>query len=89
MGWVARKFFSPGAYAVWCAFESPENWTKDSYTLKHTPSGVQFWMGNGSFFFDTINPSGGIGLLERHFLWLKYKRMASYALLYRMSRLTN
>lgn len=60
----------------------PERWKKGSfdddttYTIMHIPSGVELWVGNGSFFFAVHRPIGAsFGLIERHALWWKFRHV--------------
>ena len=46
----------------------------EGFTIVHNPSGQQFWVANGGFFFDGYQPKAiqkSIGLIERHWLYFK------------------
>ena len=67
MSWI----LSPGAYAVWMALGVREDWVlRGEFCIKHDPTSVELWMGNGSFFFDQYDgdSQSAIGLLERLYL---------------------
>lgn len=53
-----------------------DRWTVDHHTLTHVPTNTHWWIANGRFFFDGYRSmEGAIGLIERHFLWGKAKRV--------------
>lgn len=57
-----------------------EGWSVDRYRLMHAPTTTSWWIANGGFFFDGDALSGTpacLGLIERHLLWRKAKRMAN------------
>lgn len=57
------------------ALESPDDWDALSkHRIIHRPTGMQFWVASGAWFFDGIEPDGiqkSIGLIERHWLYFK------------------
>lgn len=70
------------------ALDSPEDWFGDGqYTIKHMPSGQEFWVANGAGFFDLESPlieRHSIGWIERHWLFFKARKIiAKYASEYR------
>lgn len=78
MSWI----LSPGAYAVWHALGAPEEWVgasaddSASHTIRHIPTGVQLWVASGGFFLDCHAPfNGAIGLIDRHILWPRARRI--------------
>lgn len=63
------------------ALDNPQDWTGDGeFRIKHIPSGLEFWIGNGGFFFDEqrrdkIDGERAIGLIERHWLYSKARKI--------------
>ncbi|MEK0325766.1 MAG: hypothetical protein QQN63_08685, partial [Nitrosopumilus sp.] len=51
----------------------PEDWTAERMTLKHTPSGIELWRGNGWSFCGTFRPhdltGSTLSVLQRRRLW--------------------
>lgn len=63
------------------ALGRPDEWESDrmgrmpEYRVIHRPSGLKLWIANGVFFFDfreQVNLE--LGILERHWLYWKYRR---------------
>jgi len=52
------------------ALDTPEDWViPDTYRIIHKPTGLSFWISNGSFFFDGNDLDDTppcLGLIERH-----------------------
>lgn len=45
------------------------------YVLRHKPSSAEFWVSNGGWFFDGREGNAGtIGLIERHYLYVVFRR---------------
>lgn len=60
------------------ALDRPEDWEIDRHTATHIPSKTVWWHANGSWFFDGYEQhSGALGLVERHALYRKFRRMQS------------
>ena len=83
MNLIYKYFYSDVARALSDALDHPEDWDfRKEFTIKHKPSDIVMWIGNGSFFFDGYAELFGdgviphIGLIERHFLYRKYKRVS-------------
>lgn len=69
------------------ALDKPEDWEFPSeYRIRHKPSGQDFWVGDGAFFFDTFDdvPSC-IGLIERHWLYRKAIRIGAAAVIAKLA----
>lgn len=61
--------------------EAPDLWEIGPHTAQHIPSGVIIWVSSGPFFFDGYGKYSGIlNLVERHFLWRKFRNMQRTAL---------
>jgi hypothetical protein len=43
---------SPGVDALIAALKHPEQWVSDHFHIRHRPSGLTYWIANGSFAFD-------------------------------------
>ena len=77
MSWILH----PSAYLVWHSMGNPEEWENDDgkylRTMRHRPTGVHFWIGNSSFFFDGYGSQWkhSIGLLDRHLLWPRARKL--------------
>jgi hypothetical protein len=62
--------------ALSVAMELPENWELSTYTATHKPSGTCLWVANGWTFFDIYGVECRcLGLIERFFMFRKYKLM--------------
>lgn len=73
MKWI----LGAGSYYLWMALDDTEGWDCDTYTATFRKS-LHMWVANGPCFFDGYASDGTpkfTGLLERHLLWWKYKRM--------------
>lgn len=63
------------------ALDTPGDWAiRLDLILSHKPSGVEFWIGTGPFFFDgyvkyQLGGAGSIGLIERHWLYFKARKI--------------
>lgn len=71
MKWV----LSDAGYALWKALDRPEDWVRDGpYTWIYKKR-VEMWTANGGWFYSVYEHDGSLGLIERHILWQKHKRM--------------
>lgn len=65
------------------ALDILEDWTfNGGYAIKHMPSGQEFWVANGAWFFDAWDEIKGgkkqlIGLIERHRLYFKARKIVA------------
>jgi hypothetical protein len=74
-----RWFLSIGAKYLWDALDEPENWAVGEHEAEYRKR-LTMWVANGAFFFDGRPISGTprfTGLIERHILYWKYKRMVN------------
>lgn len=65
---------------LWRLLDKQDDWKTDEFLTTHTKTEVSFWIANGAFFFDvdddeSILAPGVIGLLERHWLFWKWRIM--------------
>lgn len=73
-------FYSETAKTIIKLMQSSDGWSVNKYHLSHK-NGFSFWIANGGFFFngDTdygqFKKSPNLGLIERHLLWQKAKRL--------------
>lgn len=75
--------------ALSSALDHPADWIIDEHTIKHRTSGLEFWIANGSFFFDGYAYQGTpscIGLLERHWIFRKVRRLQQLQVYERLKR---
>jgi len=74
---------SASGRALSAALNKPEDWIVGQYTITHKKSRLEFWIANGRFFLDRWNGHIGgprvIGLLERHWLWIKVRNVIGEA----------
>lgn len=69
---------SAAGRALWAALDRHEDWSVGAHTATHVPSGTVFWHVNGALFFDGYESwKGALGLIERHWLFRKFRRMRS------------
>ena len=61
-------------YALWRCLDDHKEWKIDRYRITNIKSGISLWIANGAWFLDT-EPIGSVGILERHILWPRVKRM--------------
>ena len=61
------------------ALESPDDWDSPSeYRIVHRPTGMSFWIANGSFWFngeDIYETPKCLGLIERHWLYFNARKV--------------
>lgn len=61
------------------ALDKPQDWRGDGeFVITHIPSGQEFWIANGVWFFDGCEPRTirkSIGLVERHWLHFKARKI--------------
>jgi hypothetical protein len=90
---LAQWFYSPGAYGLWLALDDVENWRVEDSIAYYRPKvsnrhGLEFvdkctaaiYIGGGGFYFDghmINNTPKFLGLLERHFLWRRFRQMSA------------
>lgn len=75
------------ARMVYDALGTPDNWEVSEHTIKHVPSGVKFWTGNGRFFFNPYDPSSKVfNVVEKFILYPRCRRMVQKKLFLRMVR---
>jgi len=79
-----KFFYSDAGKVLSDSLDNAEHWylSNTQYTVRHIPSNLVFWVGNGGWFFDGYQnyyvkdtPILKLGLVERHFLYRKYKKM--------------
>lgn len=79
-----KFFYSDEGKTLSDSLDCVEHWdlSNTQHTVRHIPSNLVFWVGNGAWFFDGYEnyynknaPILELGLVERHFLYRKYKKM--------------
>ena len=67
--------------ALWKLLDDVDQWKVSRHTILHKNTGYEFWIANGGFFFQGYDGTPKtIGLIERHFLCWKARRMADIRL---------
>ncbi|WP_225784490.1 hypothetical protein [Xenophilus sp. Marseille-Q4582] len=67
--------------ALWKLLDDVDQWEVTRYTILHKNTGHEFCMANGGFFFQGYDGTPKtIGLIERHFLFRKARRIADIRL---------
>ena len=93
MNWYDRYVYwrlGPAARLVYLALDNPDVWEADaSYTIKHKPSGLVFWVCNGASHFRMYKPQeiDCFTKFERKVLWAKYEKWKTMLLFTKMSGL--
>lgn len=76
--WFPKKFLSAPAYVLWCALDDPEAWVRGEHRLRHKPTGVELWIGNGRFFMDGYcDTPPFLGYIDRHIIWHKIQSVSA------------
>ena len=93
MNWYDRYVYwrlGPAARLVCHAFENPDTWDSDTYTIKHKPSGLVFWVSNGASHFKLYRPQeiDCFSRFERRVLWAKYEKWKTMLLFTKMAGLS-
>lgn len=84
-----KFLLSPIGKRLWVALNSPDDWEIGEYTIKHTPTGTVWWVGGGGFSFDGKINAGTpdcLGLIERHILYRRVKKLKTLVLIEQFDR---
>jgi hypothetical protein len=96
---LAQWFYSPGAYGLWLALDDVDNWhitrryaayraTHITYDEDAVKAVLVMNIRDGGFGFNGWGSTPRfVGLLERHVLWRKYKKLNGRKILYTIMRL--
>lgn len=81
MNIIYKFILSDVGRVIWDNLNDYNDWTFSDHTIIHKKYKICLWTSNGPWFFDGYDPLfteclvPKLGLIERHFLYSKYKKM--------------
>lgn len=73
---------------MWHALGNPSEWEISGHCVRHKPTGVKLWIGNGPIFFDGYEDTPKfMGFLERLITWRRYKRLRNLQVFVTMTQM--